>query len=157
MKLIRIAALAAALCAGVRAECAAGSLVVIVNPANATDSVSVAQLRKLMLGEVKSWPDHKAVAVVHRAAATPAFQCMLSEVLRMTEAEYKRYQLNAQFRGDDLVAPKVSETGASAANLVATLPGGITVIEADVVHSFTRPVKVVRVDGKQAGEAGYPF
>jgi hypothetical protein len=56
-----------------------------------------------------------------------------------------------------MVAPKVSENGASAANLVATLPGGITMIEADVVRSFGRPVKVVRIDGKQAGEPGYPF
>lgn len=157
MKFCRIAALAAVLCAGARAECAAGTLVIIVNPANPVESVSMAQLRKLMLGDVPNWPDHKSVALVHRAGSSPVFKCMLSQVLRLTDAEYKRYQLNAQFRGEQQVVPRVSDSGQSAANLVAGLPGGIALIEADALKGFTRPVKIVRIDGKQAGDAGYPF
>ncbi len=157
MKYCRILAFAAVLSAGAHAECVGGTLVVVVNPANPVESVSMAQLRKLMLGDVTNWPDHKTVALVHRSAASPVFKCMLSQILRMTDAEYKRYQLTAQFRGDQQVVPKVSDSGLGAANLVAVLPGAITLIEADALKSFTRPLKVVRVDGKQAGDPEYPF
>jgi hypothetical protein len=52
-------------CAGLHAECAPG-LVVIVNKMNATETLSVAQLRKLILGDVRAWPDRKAAMVVSR-------------------------------------------------------------------------------------------
>ena len=157
MKLYRIALLAAVLSAGAHAECGAGHLVVLVNPNNAVESISIAQLRKLMLGDVSNWPDHKPVTLVHRTASSAVFKCMLSEIMHMTDAEYKRYQLNAQFRGDQEVVPKVSDSGTGAANMVAILPGAITLIEADVVKSLTRPLKIVRIDGKQPGDPGYPF
>ena len=50
-------ALFAILSANAVAQCASGSLVVLVNKNNPSDSLSMAQLRKLMLGDVRNWPD----------------------------------------------------------------------------------------------------
>jgi len=141
------------------AECPAGSVTVLVNKSNPTDSLSMAQLRKLMLGDVHAWPDKKPVLVVRREAGSPAFQCVLSAVVRMTEAEFKRYQMNAEFRGDEAVASKAAGSPASAMKLVVDSAGAITVLEGAAAAAVTANgiLKIVRINGKVPGEAGYPL
>src|SRR5580704_10332185 len=78
-----------------QAQCVPGGLAVIVNKSNATESMSVAQLRKVILGDVRSWPDKKPVVLVSREASSEVFKCVLSAVVRMSDAEYHRYIVSA--------------------------------------------------------------
>src|ERR1700761_2678848 len=80
------------------AQCA---LAVIVNPKSAVDSLSSAQLRRLILGDVRSWPDQKPVAIVTLDPASPVEQCVMSKVVRLSDAEYRRYLMSAEFRGEE--------------------------------------------------------
>jgi ABC-type phosphate transport system substrate-binding protein len=138
------------------AECPGGSVTVLVNKANPTDSLSMAQLRKLMLGDVRAWPDKKPVLVVRRDSASPAFQCVLTAVVRMTDAEFKRYQMNTEFRGDEAVPLKTAGSPATAIKLVGDTVGAITVVEASAAPAAGN-LKVVRINGKMPGEPGYPL
>jgi ABC-type phosphate transport system substrate-binding protein len=86
-------------CAGLQAQCLPGGLAVIVNKANATESLSMAQLRKLILGDVRTWPDKRPVTLVSRELSSDVFKCVLSSIIRMNDAEYHRYILSTEFRG----------------------------------------------------------
>src|SRR5580692_10472478 len=98
---LRVTLLALIACAGVHGQCVSGGLAVIVNKGNATESLSVAQLRRLILGDVRTWPDKKPVMLVSREASSDVFKCVLSSIVRMSDAEYHRYIVGSEFRGGD--------------------------------------------------------
>ena len=143
--------------AAVRAQCASGSLVVVVNKANATDSLSMAQLRKLMLGDVRGWPDHKPVTLVTRDFSSKVFECALAAVVRQSVPDYRRYVMNAEFRGEEPIAIQTADSAASAARIVATYSGAIAIVESSALNGIATAVKVVKVNGKAPGETGYPL
>jgi ABC-type phosphate transport system substrate-binding protein len=152
MFLVAIVAVGAA-----RAQCASGGLAVVVNKANSTESLSVAQLRRLLLGDVRTWPDKKAVTLISRESSSDVFKCVLSSIVRMSEAEYRRYIVNAEFRGGDPLAVQAVNSDAGAAKVIAGAAGSIAVIQASDLPAITGEVRVVKVNGKEPGEAGYPF
>jgi ABC-type phosphate transport system substrate-binding protein len=156
MNHLRCILLALTLAAGIRAECG-GGMAVVVNKANGTDSLSMPQLRKLMMGDVRSWPDHKNVLVVSREPGSPVFTCMLTAVLRMSNAEYHKYLMGAEFRGEEPPPVRAAGSAGDAVRSVAGINGGITLVEGTLIPQLPPSVKVVRINGKAPGETGYPF
>ena len=144
-------------CACADAQCPAGSLAVIVNKSNPTDSLSMAQLRRILIGDVRAWPDHKSLAMVARDASSKVSQCALSNIVRMNDAEYRRYLMSAEFRGDDAMAIQTVDSDGSAARVIAGSAGAIAIVDLSSLPSISGSVKVVRVNGKNPGEAGYPL
>lgn len=154
---LRLAALAAACCAGALAQCPPGGLAVVVNKANATEALSTAQLRRLVLGDLRSWPDKKPVSIVVPDQRSDAFKCLLSAVVRMSDSEYRRYVANIEFRGEEAVELHPAGSGAAAAKLVSGTAGAIAIVEASAVGAIAGSVRVLRINGKQPGEPGYPL
>lgn len=154
---MRLALLAALTVVAAKAECVTGGLAVVVNKTNSTESLSVAQLRRLLLGDVRTWPDKKAVTLISREASSDVFKCMLSSIVRMSEAEYRRYIVNAEFRGGDPLAVQAVNSGAGAAKIISSAAGSLAVIQATDLPAITGAVRVVKVNGKEPGEVGYPF
>ena len=150
-------ALVVVFCGCARAQCTANSLVVVVNKANATESLSTAQLRKLVLGDVRGWPDRKPVTLVARDFSSKTFECVLSMIVRQSPAEYRRYVMNAEFRGEEPMAIQTADSAATAARMVAGSQGAIAIVESSAMAAIGNAVKVVRVNGKAPGEAGYPL
>ena len=139
------------------AECASGGLAVVVNKASSTDSLSPAQLRRILLGEIRNWPDHKPVVLVSRDTSSEVGKCVLSQVTRMSDAEYHRYLLSVEFRGGEAVNIKTSDSAQAAAKLVTGSPGAVAVVESSALPQISPLVKVVKIDGKLPGEPGYPY
>lgn len=140
-----------------RAQCAGGGLAVVVNKANPTESMSIAQLRKLILGDVRTWPDKKPVVLISRDAASDVFKCVLSSIVRMSDAEYHRYIVGAEFRGGEPLAVRTVGSGAGAAKVIAGSPGSIAVVQVGELPAIALSVRVVKISGKSPGEAGYPL
>jgi ABC-type phosphate transport system substrate-binding protein len=139
------------------AQCIPGGMVVVVNKSNAIESLSLSQLRKLILGDVRTWQDRKQASFVARDPSTKDFQCVLSSIVRQSVADYHRYVINAEFRGDEPMNIKVVDSDTSAARAVSSLPGAFAVIEASSVSAVSTTVKVIRIEGKELGQPGYPL
>jgi ABC-type phosphate transport system substrate-binding protein len=152
-----MSALLAAAGVTAQAQCVTGGLAVVVNKANPTESLSMAQLRRLMLGDIRTWPDKKPVTLVSREPSSDVFKCVLSAVVRMSDDEYRRYMVTAEFRGAEPLAVQTVGSGAGAAKIVTGQAGSIAVIPASEVPALGGAVRVVRINGKQPGEAGYPL
>jgi hypothetical protein len=75
----------------------------------------------------------------------------------MSDAEYHRYIVGAEFRGGDPLAVKTVASGDGAARAIAASTGSIAVVPASEVPAISGTVRVVRVNGKEPGEAGYPL
>jgi hypothetical protein len=139
------------------AQCPANGLAVIVNKVNATEGLSMAQLRRLLLGDMRNWPDKKTVALVVPDPQSGAFKCLLSAVVRMTDVEYRRFIASVQFRGDEPVDLHTANSGPAAAKMVSGTPGAIAIVGTGALAAISSSIKVLRINGKLAGEAGYPL
>jgi hypothetical protein len=154
---IALFALTVCLASSAHAQCMPNGLAVVVNKANSTESLSMAQLRRLLLGDLRNWPDKKVVSLVAPDPQSAQYKCVLSAVVRMTDAEYRRYIANAEFRGEDAIELHTAASTAAAAWMVANSGGAIAIIDAAGAASIPSSVRVVRINGKQPGEAGYPL
>ena len=144
-------------CGCAPAQCVPGGLAVVVNKTNPVDSLSMAQLRKLILGDVRAWQNNKNVTFIARDPNTKDFQCVLSSVVRLSVAEYHRYIIRAEFRGDETMAIQPVGSDATAAIYVSASAGGLADVEANSLPAIGASVKVVRIEGKALGQPGYPL
>jgi hypothetical protein len=143
--------------AGLRAECVPGGLAVVVPKTSSTDSLSMAQLRKLVIGDVHTWPDKSKVTLISVSQDGAVFQCLLTTVARMTTPEYRKYLLSAEFRGDEPMRTRAMESTTSVFRIVAGAAGSFSVVEASSIEALGGSVKVVSINGKKPGEPGYPL
>jgi ABC-type phosphate transport system substrate-binding protein len=154
---LHIVVLLLAFCGCAQAQCVPGGLAVIVNKTNPVESLSIAQLRKLILGDVRAWQNSKNVALIARDPSTKDFQCVLSSIVRLSVAEYHRYIISAEFRGDDPMVIQTVDSDAAAGRSVSGSAGGLAVIDANSIPAMGSSIKVVRVEGKTLGQPGYPL
>ena len=156
-KYIAVAALAILFRLDVHAQCPSNGLALIVNKTNTTEGLSMAQLRRLMLGDLRNWPDKKKVSLITPNPQSTAFKCALAAVVRMSDSEYHRFIASMGFRGEEPLDLYSADSGAAAAKMVAASPGRVAIVEAGAIPAISSSVRVLRINGKEPGESGYPL
>lgn len=138
-------------------QCPNNGLAFIVNKTNTTEGLSTAQLRRLMLGDLRNWPDKRKVFIIAPNPESAAFKCVLAAVVRMSDAEYHRFIASMGFRGEEPLDLYLADSGPAAAKMVAANPGGIAIVEASSIPAISSSVRGLRVNGKEPGDSGYPL
>jgi len=129
-------------------------LAVVVNPHTPVDDISLADLRKIFLGERQFWSSNMPVVPLIRPQGTPEREVILRVLFKMTEIEYKKYWITKVFRAEATNEPAMALTNSFANDAVAAIPGAITCeTTKDVPHG----AKVLRIYGPKPGEQGYPL
>jgi phosphate transport system substrate-binding protein len=123
---------------------AEGDLAVVVHKSNTVENVSEAQLCKLLMGQA-TWSSGKPAHVLLMASG-PERDGVIRIVCSMTAIEFMQHLLHGG------TAPKALSSMASIKQLLATLPGAIGFLP---VSEVTDSVRVVKLDGRTPGEAGY--
>ena len=123
----------------------ARDLAVIINKANATSTVSAADLEKL-LKLAAPWPDGKKVKIFLTDPNSAETKNVLPRTYKITPAEIKSlaeaHKAEIQIVGsDDLVLTMVDNN-----------PGAIGIVN---VYSINSRVKVLKIDGKLPMEQSY--
>jgi phosphate transport system substrate-binding protein len=147
-KLLLIAAAAALL--GVPAS--AQEIAIIANKSNPVDNLTVAQLKKILLGEQTQWTGGKQVMVLLRNPGSPERDIPLEVICAMSEAEFHQYFAHASFNGSTATPPRSLGTAALVRQLVTTLPGAIAFVAAGDVNDS---VKVIKLEGEAPGSDAY--
>lgn len=128
------------------------SLAVIVNRANPVENLSFAELRHYFLGERTHWPNGRRVALVMRGAAHDERDAVLRLIYEMREQDFRAHFLRARFTGETLDEPHLLDTTSRVANFVFLQPGAVGCVRA---AELPPSAKVVRIDGRLPGDAGY--
>jgi ABC-type phosphate transport system substrate-binding protein len=136
------------------AQPAARDVAVVVHPDVAVDSLTLAELRRITLGDREFWPGSARITRLIRAPVSHERDVVLKTVCQMTEAQFRQHWIAKVFRADTAVAPKIVYSTEMAIDLVNRMPGAITFIDASDVSSR---MKVLRIDGRLPGESGYPL
>ena len=128
------------------------TLAIITNPGTGQDNLTLPELQKVFRAEKAKAEDGKKFVVVMLGAGKPERECLLREVLKMSEADFTKYYLQATFTGLVAAAPKSLDSAAAMKAFVAATPGAIGYIRAADVDAT---VKVVKIDGAAPTDAGY--
>ena len=129
-------------------------IAVVVHPDTPITNLSMAEVRKVFLGDRQYWSTNVPVVLLIRAPAARERDVVLKTIYQMSDAQFKQYWIAKIFRAESASAPKVVYSNDMANELVSAIPGAIAFIDSREV----RPgAKIVRVDGKLPGEPGYPL
>ena len=128
-----------------------GDVAVVVNGDNPVTKLSSAELRKIFAGEKHSWPAGLPIRLFVRGPGTNERVALL-KLLGMTEREYKQYWAAEVFRGDAQAEPIALPSNGMQREALVTYPGAVAL----VAFQDVKPgMKVLRVEGRMPGEAGY--
>ena len=126
---------------------------VVVNPKNSVANLSVSDLRRLFMGEKRTWPGGQPVRLFVRAPGTPE-RTVLLKLTAMSEDDYKQHWTSQVFRGEAQAAPVTLPSNGMQKEAVSTFPGALVLVsEQDVKDGM----KVVKIEGRLPGEPGYPL
>jgi hypothetical protein len=128
------------------------TVAVIVNKGNPTNALSLAELRRILLGERTYWKGSRKIILLLPTLGTPEREAAL-RLVSMDESNYKQYWQDKTSGGEGRVAPTALASG-FAVNVVAETEDAIAAVPlADVKGS----VKILRIDGAAPGEPAYPI
>jgi hypothetical protein len=127
----------------------AQDVAVVVNRSNPAQTISMSELRKVLLNRAR-WPDGKRITVLMTQAEQPV---ALKAVCDMNQKDFNIHLMRATFDGEGADPPKVVGSGGQVKQAVAGGGGAIGFMSAKEVDES---VKILKVDGLAPGQPGYP-
>lgn len=132
----------------------AAPVAVVVGPDTPVTDLTFAEVRKVFLGERQFWNPKVRVVLLMRAPVAPERDVVLRTIYQMSEAQFRQYWISKVFRADVAAGPKIVYSNETASELVAAIPGAVAFVDASQVP---KGLKVIKIDGKLPGDAGYPL
>jgi hypothetical protein len=131
------------------------AVAVIVHRQVPVDELSLAELRRIFLGERQFWAGDHLITLLAPPRGTPERKVLLDKIYHQrSESEYQHYWINRLFGSGLQTAPKITGSPEMSASLVREIPGSVALVSA---NRIPRGVKILRIDGKLPGETGYPL
>lgn len=130
----------------------AADVAVVVHPGVPVNELTFAEVRKIMLGDRQYWNPSLRVTLIVRAPIAVEREILLKTVYQMTEAQFRQYWISKVFRDEAASGPRIVYSNEQAAELIGAIPGSITFVDA---AQIPKGLKVLKIDGKSPGEAGY--
>lgn len=131
------------------------AIAVIVHEKVPVSDISLSELQRIFRGERHSWSSELTVTLLMPPRGSQERRVLLNTIYgKRSEAQYQHYWINKLFGGGAQIAPKTTSSPEMTASLVRGIPGAVALIR---TSSIPRGVKVLRIDGKQPGETGYPL
>jgi len=129
-------------------------IAVVVNPDTPVAEMSLADVRKVFLGERQYWNSKMPVILLVRAPVAKERDVVLRIIYQMSESQFKQFWVAKIFRSEAVSAPKIVYSSDMTNQLVSAVPGSIAFMDA---KSIGPGLKVIKIDGRLPGEAGYPL
>jgi ABC-type phosphate transport system substrate-binding protein len=126
------------------------ALIVIVNRENPENEISIADLRRMLLGDTTRWADGRKVTIALREPRQPERDAVLRLVCRMSDDDFSRYLLHAAYRGELHAGPKILDTANGVRRFVFNVPGAIGFIRADELDASIKPIRIVGAPSETA-------
>jgi hypothetical protein len=143
--------LTVALSAAPSAPQATPEIAVVVHPDVPVDNLTLADLRRILMGDREFWTSGNRVTLFIRAPIARERDAIVKDVCQMTEAQFRQHWIAKVFRADTATGPKIVYSTQMALEQVSRTPGALSFVEAPLAKG----VKVLKIDGKSPGQAGY--
>jgi len=127
-------------------------IAVIVHPDVAVENLTLADLRRILTGDREFWASSGRVTIFIRAPIARERDAVVRDVCQMTEAQFRQHWIGKVFRAETPSGPKIVYSADSTIEQVSRTPGAIGLVQSPVT---ARNVKVLKIDGRAPGQAGY--
>ena len=127
-------------------------IAVVVHPDVGVENLTLAELRRILLGDREFWPSGVRVTLLIRAPIARERDAAVKDVCQMTEAQFRQHWIAKVFRADAVTGPKIVYSSQMAVEQVSRTPGAMAFVDAPLAG---KGVKVVKIEGKSPGQAGY--
>lgn len=131
---------------------AAADVAIVVHPDNPVASLSAEELGRILRQEQRRWREGSSIYLVFQGSGSPAREVVLRHLFRMSDVELKQFWLGKLYRGEIAAFPRVVHSDGAVKRLVALAPHALGFIDSAAADGT---VKVVRVNGRLPGQAGY--
>ncbi len=129
-----------------------GDIAVVAHPSVPVAGLSFAELRQVFLGDRQFWASSLKVTLLVRGPSTREREALLKSVYQMSEAQFRQYWIGKVFRAEAASQPRLMNSPEETASVVASTPGAIAFVD---IAQAPKGAKVLKVDGRAPGEAGY--
>src|SRR2546422_10307497 len=129
-------------------------IAVVVHPDTPIDDLSLAEVRRVLLGDRQYWNSKLPVVLLIRAPVARERDVVLRVIYQMSEAQFKQYWVAKIFRAEAAAPPRIVYSNDMQFELLTALPGSIAFVDS---RNMRAGVKVLRVDGHLPGEKDYPL
>ncbi len=136
------------------ATASGNDVAVVVHPGVPVDDLSLAQVRRILLGDQQFWSSDLRVTLLIRAPVARERDVILKIIYQMSEAQFRHYWIAKVFRAEVPLSPKIVYSNEMATELVGSIPGSIAFVDAAQVPEG---LKILKIDGYLPGERGYPL
>jgi len=116
------------------------------------DNLTIAELRKLYLGDRQFWSSNLRVALLVRAPVTRERAVVVWTICKMSESQFGQHWIGKVMRADCTNSPRLFPSNQAAMDLVRNMSGAIAIVNAAQVP---KGMKILSVEGKQPGQPGY--
>jgi hypothetical protein len=130
------------------------AVAIVVRPDVPVDSLSFAELRRLMLGDRQFWSSNLKVTLLVRAPGAREREVVLKTIYQMSEAQFRQYWIAKVFRDEASSAPRIVYSNEMATELVIQMPGAVAIVDA---AQIPKGLKVLKINGLLPGQPGYPL
>ena len=125
---------------------------VIASPDVPVTNLTIADLRRLFLGDKQFWTPKMRVALMIRGPVSRERAAVVWTICKMTEAQFVQHWIGKSMRAECTSSPLQFTSNLQALNLVANTPGAIAIVNASQVPAGA---KVLAVEGKLPDQPGY--
>jgi hypothetical protein len=150
--ILRRALGAAALCVVLDPLLATADVAIVVHPENPESSLSADEVGRILRQEQRRFKGGGSIYLVFQSSGSPAREIVLRRVLRMNDLELKQFWLGKLYRGEIASFPRVVDSDVAVRRLVGQAARALGFMDAVAVDAT---VKVLRIDGRLPGQAGY--
>ncbi len=149
------ALIAVALTADVPSPARRTRLVVVIPSSQTLTDFSVADLRRIYIGEITRWPNGRRIIPVMLAPRSREADLFLRRVVLMSAIDFAQHWIGAVFRGRAPAPPVVLATKADVLRFMSTHPDAIAFLgdDADVAQTF----HIATIDHKSPDSINYPL
>lgn len=113
-------------------------IAVVVHPSNMAQ-ISSADISRIYLGKLKSFPSGGTVVALDQPEGSPARHAFVKQILNKTESQLKAYWSKLVFSGQGQ-PPKVVDTSSEILTLIAANPNMIGFVDASEVNDTVKVI-----------------
>lgn len=130
------------------------AIIVVVHESVAARDLSMNELRELVLGTRRFWPNGMRVELIVEATPSPGRRAFVQTISEMSDLRFRQYWVGQVFNQRATRSPRAAPNRRLALAMVAAIPGSLTVVEEGPMPPGTR---VLTIEGLSPDHPDYPL
>lgn len=131
-------------------------IAVVVNSNHHMESITMAELNRIFLGEITRWKNENVTLIDHKYKSNTT-KNFFNRVCGLSQSKVRLKWIGKMLNGDFQTLPVKLASDAEILKFVSETPGAIGFVDSESLDHITDLVKVLKIDGKAVNDPKYPM